>query len=63
MLKVKGLSVTIDNKKIVDHVSFELKEHDIFMVAGPNGAGKTTLFKGIMGVVPHEGGVLSTILI
>ncbi|MGI6049205.1 MAG: ABC transporter ATP-binding protein [Acetivibrionales bacterium] len=58
MLKVKGLSVTIDNKKIVDHVSFELKEHDIFMVAGPNGAGKTTLFKGIMGVVPHEGGVL-----
>ena len=25
------------------------------MVVGPNGAGKTTLFKGIMGVIPHEG--------
>ena len=58
MLKVEGLSVTIDNKKIVDDVSFELKEHDISMVVGPNGAGKTTLFKGIMGVVPHDGKVL-----
>lgn len=58
MLDVKGLSVTIEEKKIVDNVSFQLKEHDIFMVMGPNGAGKTTLFKAIMGILPHDGKVL-----
>ncbi len=57
MIKIEGLSVKIGKKKIVDNVSFELKEHDIFIVMGPNGAGKTTLFKAIMGTVPHSGKV------
>lgn len=58
MLKVRDLSVTIGNKKIVDRVSFKLDEHDIFMIMGPNGAGKTTLFKAVMGILPHDGEVL-----
>lgn len=57
MLKIEGLSVKIGRKKIVDNVSFDLKEHDIFIVMGPNGAGKTTLFKAIMGTIPHSGKV------
>lgn len=58
MLKVEGLSVIIENNKIVDDVSFVLEEQDVFMVVGPNGAGKTTLFRAIMGVISHEGRVL-----
>lgn len=57
MLEVDNLTVKIEGKKIVDNVSFVLKEHDIFIVMGPNGAGKTTLFKAIMGVISHEGKV------
>ena len=49
MLKIEGLSVKIGRKKIVDNVSFDLKEHDIFIVMGPNGAGKTTLLKPLWG--------------
>ncbi|MGI6123834.1 MAG: ABC transporter ATP-binding protein [Acetivibrionales bacterium] len=58
MLEVDSLSVKIGERKIVDNVSFVLKEHDILIVMGPNGAGKTTLFKAIMGIIPHEGKAL-----
>lgn len=57
MLKAENLTVLIDNKKIVNDVSFEADEHDILMVIGPNGAGKTTLIRAIMGAVPHSGRV------
>ena len=57
MLEIEGLSVKIGERKIVDNVSFELKEHDVFILMGPNGAGKTTLFKAIMNVIPHDGKV------
>lgn len=58
LLEIKGISVKIEGRKIIDDVSFEVGEHDIFMVMGPNGAGKTTLFKAIMGILPHRGKVL-----
>jgi len=57
-LEIKGISVRIKDRIIVDDISFEVGEHDVCMVMGPNGAGKTTLFKAIMGVVPHKGKVL-----
>lgn len=58
MLTVQNLNVALENKKIVDGVSFEVKEHDLMMVIGPNGAGKTTLIKAIMGVLPYTGEIL-----
>lgn len=57
-MEIKGISVRIKDRIIVDDISFEVGEHDVCMVMGPNGAGKTTLFKAIMGVVPHKGKVL-----
>jgi len=40
----------------VDHVSFDVAEHEIVGVVGPNGAGKTTLFDVLSGFVPVDGG-------
>ena len=57
MLNVENITVTIENRKIVDDVSFNLKEHDVLMIIGPNGAGKTTLIRAIMGTIPHSGKV------
>jgi iron complex transport system ATP-binding protein len=59
LLEIKGISVRIKDRIIVDDISFEVGEHDVCMVMGPNGAGKTTLFKAIMGVVPHKGKVFA----
>lgn len=57
LLEIKGISVRIKDRLIVDDISFEVHEHDVCMVIGPNGAGKTTLFKAIMGIVPRKGKV------
>ena len=58
MLKVKNLYVEINNKKIIEDMSFELLENQILMVIGPNGAGKTTLIKAIMQNIHYKGSVM-----
>ena len=40
----------------VDHVSFSVKEGEIFGFLGPNGAGKTTTTRMLTGVIPADSG-------
>lgn len=40
ILKFDGLSKKFGNKTVVDHISLEIKEGEIFGLLGPNGAGK-----------------------
>ena len=40
ILKFDGLSKKSGNKTVVDHISLEIKEGEIFGLLGPNGAGK-----------------------
>jgi zinc transport system ATP-binding protein len=56
-LKVSNLTVELDNQKIIEDVSFELKKGKTLVVLGPNGAGKTTLLRALLGIVPYEGEV------
>ncbi len=55
ILKVKNLNVELDNEKIIENLSFEVKEREIFTILGPNGAGKTTLFKALLESIPYKG--------
>lgn len=57
VLSVKNLSVTLGNKKIVQNLSFIVKERDVLVILGPNGAGKTTLLRALLGLVPYTGTV------
>lgn len=42
VLSVKKLTKTYDKKTVVDGISFQVLEGEIFGILGPNGAGKTT---------------------
>ncbi len=55
ILKVKNLNVELDNEKVIENLSFEVKKREIFTILGPNGAGKTTLFRTLLGLIPYQG--------
>ena len=40
----------------VDHISFDVREGEIFGFLGPNGAGKTTTTRMLTGVIPPDAG-------
>ena len=56
MLKVENITKYYGDHLAVDHLSFEVKDGEIFGLLGANGAGKTTTFRMIMGLLePTEG--------
>lgn len=55
ILKVKDLSVEIQNQTILEKVNFKIKKGATLAIVGPNGAGKTMLFKTLLNLVPYSG--------
>ena len=48
-LKIKDLTVSVENKTILKDFNIEIKSGEIHAIMGPNGTGKSTLSKVIMG--------------
>ncbi|NVF11476.1 ATP-binding cassette domain-containing protein [Anaerococcus sp. AGMB00486] len=48
MLKVNNVTKSFGDVTALDHVTFEVKDGELFGVIGQNGAGKSTLFRCIM---------------
>lgn len=55
ILKVKNLSVSFNGDKIIDDLSFDLKNKENLIIVGPNGAGKSVLLKTLLGIFPFSG--------
>jgi lipopolysaccharide export system ATP-binding protein len=56
ILKVKDLSKSYSGKKIVNGLSFSVREGQVVGLLGPNGAGKTTAFYMTIGLIKPDGG-------
>lgn len=55
-LEVKELVKNYGEKRVVDHLSFELKEPGVYALLGTNGAGKTTSIRMILGMLSKDSG-------
>ncbi|MEE3342934.1 MAG: ABC transporter ATP-binding protein [Bacilli bacterium] len=58
VLHCKNLNFTMNKKKIIDNVSFDLEEKDILGFIGPNGAGKTSIIKLILGLYQNKNSII-----
>ena len=56
VLSVKNISKSIQNKQIINNISFDISEGQIVGLLGPNGAGKTTTFYSILGLIKIDSG-------
>jgi ATP-binding cassette subfamily B protein len=50
-LHVEALDFSYEDKKVIDHLSFELKPGEFIYLKGESGKGKTTLFKILLGLL------------
>lgn len=58
VISMKNISYAYDQKKVLDHINFEIPEGAFMGLVGPNGGGKTTLIKLILGLLkPDEGSI------
>ncbi|MDG3010510.1 ATP-binding cassette domain-containing protein [Rhodococcus sp. D2-41] len=55
-LDVDDLVVTIDDRRLLDAVSFTVPERCLLAVIGPSGAGKSTLLNALTGLRPADEG-------
>lgn len=56
ILKVKNLSKSYSGKRIVNGLSFSVREGQVVGLLGPNGAGKTTAFYMTIGLIKPDNG-------
>jgi len=56
IFEVKNGNFGYDKRKILNHISFEVKSGEVMSVLGSNGVGKTTLLKCMMGFLKWQEG-------
>jgi len=54
MLKIKDLSVAVEDKEIIHDVNMTINNGETHVLFGPNGAGKSTLLMAIMGFPKYK---------
>lgn len=58
-IEVKNLVKEYGDNRVVDGISFSVKEGEVFGILGPNGVGKTTTLEMMETMLPIDGGSVS----
>jgi ABC-2 type transport system ATP-binding protein len=57
-IQIKDLSKTYDRVTVVDSLSFQVRENEVYGLLGPNGAGKTTTILMMLGLTEPSSGTV-----
>jgi ABC-2 type transport system ATP-binding protein len=57
-IEIRDLTKKYDRVTVVDHLSFNVRENEVFGLLGPNGAGKTTTILMMLGLTEPASGVV-----
>jgi Fe-S cluster assembly ATP-binding protein len=49
MLELKNLTISVEDKIIIENLSLKLEKNKVYVIMGPNGSGKSTLALTLMG--------------
>ena len=55
IIMVQKMSCCINDKKILDNISFNITKGSFVSIVGPSGSGKSILVKALLGLIPYEG--------
>jgi ABC-type multidrug transport system ATPase subunit len=59
LIELQNISLTINNKKIIDNLSLIIKREGVSIITGHNGAGKSTLLRLMAGFIePSKGSIM-----
>ena len=59
IIEVKNLTVSFGPQKILDDISFQVQQGEVFVILGGSGCGKSTLMKHMIGLLkPAAGSIL-----
>ncbi|MCG2580178.1 MAG: zinc ABC transporter ATP-binding protein ZnuC [Marinobacter sp.] len=58
LVSLDRVTITFDDRPVVDRVDLKVHRGDIITIIGPNGAGKTTLIKAVLGIQPVTEGAV-----
>ena len=59
ILRFENISLSFEKRQILENISFEINQGEIFGMLGPNGVGKSTIFNLITGLIkPDKGEVI-----
>ena len=56
MIEIKDVTKSYGRQKVLQNVSFEIMEGELFGLLGPNGAGKSTLIDILTGIQSMDSG-------
>jgi len=56
ILSLKNISLSFKKRQILENISFDINQGEIFGMLGPNGVGKSTIFNLITGLIKPDGG-------
>ena len=59
ILRFQNISLSFEKRQILEDISFEINQGEIFGMLGPNGVGKSTIFNLITGLIkPDKGEII-----